>query len=104
MDHHGPHNDVREEEDPEKGEGQIDEVISFKVRLNIGRDLDIEMKQNSTIKQLKENISSQLNDLDPSRIRIIAKGKMYQDSYLLSSPFAIHNGDLIQVCTQKIQQ
>merc|ERR1719244_600816 len=68
----------------------VNETITFRARLNIGRDLQME------IKQLKENISAQLNDLDPTKIRIIARGKLYADSYLLSHPFPIKNGDLIQ--------
>lgn len=73
-----------------------DRVISFRVRLNIGRDLEIEMEQKSTIKQLKERISEQLSGLDPTKIKIIARGKLYQNTYLLSDPFPIHNGDVIQ--------
>merc|ERR1719193_674315 len=75
---------------------EVNETISFKVRLNIGHDLQIEMKQRDTIKQLKEHISALLNGLDPTRIKIIARGKLYSDSYLLSHPFPIKNGDLIQ--------
>merc|ERR1719295_1373092 len=97
VDHHGLCEDVQELVDLEGASGeQRNEVITFKVRLNIGRDLDIEMKEKDTIKQLKEHISGKLNNLDPTKIKVIAKGKMYQDSYLLSHPFPIKSGDLIQ--------
>merc|ERR1719300_505902 len=97
VDHHGANEDVQGEVALENGNGeQQNETITFKVRLNIGRDLDIEMKQRDTIKQLKEHISERLNNLDPTKIKIIAKGKMYQDTYLLSHPFPIKSGDLIQ--------
>merc|ERR1711997_635143 len=71
------------------------EMVEFKVRLNIGGDLEVKMREQNTIQELKEYISSQLNNLDPTKIRIIAKGKMLSNSYLIADPFRIKNGDII---------
>jgi len=71
------------------------ESVSFKVRLNIGRDVEVTMKQQDTIGQLKNYLSEQLHGLDPTKIRILARGKMYSNSYTLIDPFPIKNGDII---------
>ena len=69
--------------------------VSFKVRMTVGGDLEVEMNEQDTIEELKEAISKHLNYMDPSKIRILAKGKMYSDSYTLRAPFPVKDGDVI---------
>ena len=88
-------NSGKNEQDENCDKEQKNEDVEFKVRLNIGRDLQIKMKEHDSIENLKKYISSQLNDLDPTKIRIIAKGKMLSNSYKICEPFRIKNGDII---------
>ena len=85
-------NDINDQNDINS---QKNEEIAFKVRLNIGRDLNVKMKQQDSIKKLKQYLSSELNDLDPTKIRVIARGKMLSNSYKICDPFPIKNGDII---------
>ena len=74
---------------------ESNQEVSFKVRLNIGKDVDVTMRGQDSIKKLKQYISSKINNLDPAKIRIISRGKMYHDSYRIGDPFPIKNGDII---------
>lgn len=76
-------------------EAMSNESITFTVRLNIGKDLTVTMKEQDTIGQLKEHLSAQLHGLDPTKIRVLARGKMYSNSYTIRDPFPIKNGDVI---------
>eukprot|EP00483_Globobulimina_turgida_P001964 UN01966 len=71
------------------------EEISFRVRLNIGKDICVKMKEEDSIQELKEYISVKLNNFDPTKIRIIKRGKMYKNNYKIGTPFPITNGDII---------
>ena len=89
--------DINKEENAieDEGDPKPNEEITFKVRLNIGRDLDVKMKQQDSIYDLKNHVSRQLNDLDVTKIRILAKGRMLSNDYKIGDPFPIKNGDII---------
>eukprot|EP01083_Nonionella_stella_P215963 776854_1 len=82
-------------DEKEKINLQSNEEISFRVRLNIGQDINVTMTQQKTIKELQNHLSTHLNNLDPSKIKIIKRGRMLSNTYRIGGPFPINNHDII---------
>lgn len=70
--------------------------ITFTVRLCVGGDLQMTEYETASIFELKQNLSRKLNNLDPTKIRILFKGKMLTDQYRINAPFPIQENDVVQ--------